>query len=279
MGAIQQLLMSYKVASSGNQPYTAAFLTATSIADATIISALNQLEIDLTAAGLIDYSNPSTNKFNALYPMVGGTASTHKYNFLDAQDTDGAFRLTFNGGLTHSSTGILPNGTNGYADTHLSPSGDFTVNDTHLSFYSRTNDTGNGGSEFSVYDGSGYLWGLSILYSGIGTISDMYYGSGANRLVVSNSDSRGFYTGSRTSSTAHATYKNGSSVGSESNTNVISLQSANLYLFAINLGGTAILPSTKECAFASAGVGLDSTENTDFYNAVQDFQTTLSRQV
>ena len=273
MGASQQLLMSYKVASSGNQPYTAAFLTATSIADATIISALNQLEIDLTAAGLIDYNNPSTNKFNAIYPMVGGTASTHKYNFLDAQDTDAAFRLTFSGGWTHSSTGALPNGTNGYADTHLSCSDNMTVNSTHLSFYSRT--SAGSKANYQIYDGS-FSMALAIRYGGLGIISDQYLSA---RIIVSNSDGQGFYVGTRQNSTSHVVYKNGVSQGTSGITNSESLADLDFYLCCLNFNGSPSEYTDQECAFTSIGAGLDGTENTDFYNAVQDFQTTLGRQV
>ena len=81
---------------------TTAWIAATGETDTTIISALNTLETDLTTYGL-------TAKIKALYPMVGGTAAKHKFNFMDARDTDAAYRLTFNGGWTHSSTGALPN--------------------------------------------------------------------------------------------------------------------------------------------------------------------------
>jgi hypothetical protein len=37
--------------------------------------------------------------------------------------------------------------------------------------------------------------------------------------------------------------------------------------------------SSKQCAFSSIGDGLSSAEATNFYNIVQAFQTTLSRQV
>ena len=52
----------------------------------------------------------------ALYPFVGGTATSHKFNLKDPRDLDAAFRLQFNGGWTHNSNGVTPNGTNGYAD-------------------------------------------------------------------------------------------------------------------------------------------------------------------
>ena len=70
---------------------TTAFLAATGITDTTIANALNAMDLALIAAGL-------DTKMYALYPIVGGTATTHKYNFMNPADTDAAFRLTFSGG-------------------------------------------------------------------------------------------------------------------------------------------------------------------------------------
>ncbi len=36
-------------------------------------------------------------KIKAIYPMIGGVASSHKYNLKDPRDLDAAFRLTFSG--------------------------------------------------------------------------------------------------------------------------------------------------------------------------------------
>lgn len=102
----------------GNTPRVAAFLTATGITDATIISALNTMDSALISAGLLP-SGTGAGKIKALYPFVGGSASTHKYNFVDPRDLDAAFRLSFNGGWTHSANGAAGNGTNTNANTYF----------------------------------------------------------------------------------------------------------------------------------------------------------------
>jgi hypothetical protein len=101
---------------SANTARTTAFLTATGITDQTIIDALNAMDNSLISAGLLP-SGTGAGKIKALYPFVGATAGTHKFNFVDPRDLDAAFRLTFNGGWTHNSNGVLPNGTNAYGDT------------------------------------------------------------------------------------------------------------------------------------------------------------------
>ena len=60
---------------------TTAFATATGITDATILGALNTFDL-----GLI--SNSLDTKMKAVYPFLGGTASTHKYNFMNAVDNN-----------------------------------------------------------------------------------------------------------------------------------------------------------------------------------------------
>jgi hypothetical protein len=52
-----------------------------------------------------------------------------------------------------------------------------------------------------------------------------------------------------------------------------------LYLGAANGGGTALYFSTKQYAFCSIGNGLNATNQSNFYTAVQTFNQTLSRQV
>jgi hypothetical protein len=92
-----------------------AFINASGVTDITTIYAVNDLVISMKADG-------TWAKMKAIYPLVGGTATTHKFNLKDPRDLDVAFRLSFLGGWTHSSNGILPNGLNGYADTFLTPS-------------------------------------------------------------------------------------------------------------------------------------------------------------
>ena len=51
--------------------------------------------------------------------MVGGTATTTKWNLKDPRDSDAAYRLIFKGTPVYASTGVLFPTTADYADTHL----------------------------------------------------------------------------------------------------------------------------------------------------------------
>jgi len=104
-------------------PDAQAFLTAAAITDPTITSAIDTLVVDLKGYGI-------WNKMKAIYPFVGGTASSHKFNLKDPRDLDAAFRLVFIGGWTHSVNGVQGNLTNAFADTYLVPSTNFFIVDT-----------------------------------------------------------------------------------------------------------------------------------------------------
>lgn len=248
---------------------TTAFATATGITDTTILNALNTFDTGLISNGL-------ATKMKALYPMVGGTATTHKYNFMDARDVNAAFRLQFSGGGVHSLTGYKPNGTNAYADTFYNPyyQGD-SANSGHLSYYSRTDSNA---TEIEI--GSRTNW-LAYNFLEIRTAGFTY--PVINQLTAStsfaDSNSIGFYLANRTSSTV----LNGWKSGVKKVSSIVGAADVSYYpifIGALNVNGVSTTNySTKECAFASIGSGLTDAEALTFYNLVQAMQTSLSRQV
>lgn len=242
-----------------------AFITAAGITDSTQKSAIETLVTDLKGYGI-------WTKMKAIYPFVGGTATTHKYNLKDPQDTDGAFRLVFYGGWTHSSTGALPNGSNAYANTKYNPNVSGSLNSGHLSYYSRTNSNL---TEVEIGAQSGP--GSSLLE--IRTSGTTYSIINSNTyMTYSDANSLGFYKANRTASNVTNAWKNGVKLVDSSLTSS-ALVNNEIYLGAFNNGGNISFYSTKECAFASIGDGLTDTEAGNFYTAVNAFNTTLSRNV
>ena len=245
------------------------FITAANITDSTQKSAIETLVTDLKTYGL-------WTKMKAIYPFVGGTASTHKWNLKDPRDLDAAFRLTFSGGWTHSSTGVLPNGTNAYANTGLTPNAVLSQNSTHISVYSRTNISG-----FDVDIGcqdSGGTKSLYILpfYAGSYFFSKLNSSTQVNYSSMPNS--LGLLSTSRIVSNQYSLYKNGTNLITGAS-NSDGLSPVNISLSAFNNNGSISDYSRRELAIASIGDGLNATESANFYTAVQAFQTTLGRQV
>jgi len=247
----------------------AAFFTATGITDATQKSAVNQLVLDLKSYNI-------WSKMKAIYPMVGGTSTTHKYNLKDPQDTNGAFRLSFSTGWTHASTGATPNGS-AYANTFLNPNAQtFGQNEGSYGIYSRTSRGGNNGLQHGVLDTGKYT--LLIIWGTSSTIENFH--NNTTSTLISTANSQGFFQMSRTSST-NTFHTKGSTV------NTVSLTSAgvpngNFYFGARNnvISSTVDAYDSVEIAFGYiAKDGLTSSQLTDFNTAVQAMQTTLSRNV
>lgn len=243
---------------------------------ATQKTACNTLVTDLKGYGI-------WTKLKAVYGFLGGTAGAHKWNWKNPADTDAAFRLSFLGGWTHSDTGALPSGTNGYADTFIIPNSVFSANNAHGSFYSRSNTAQAARHSFGCYDTSGQpIFSLALNYnSGL----NLYTGMGdLNYLVsgIANTNTTGFYVSSRAANNNLFLQKNGTTVGSNTNTVVVNSFPSlrKLLISAINPSGLAVSEfDDKQVAFASFGDGLTSTQASNLYTAVQAFQTTLSRNV
>jgi hypothetical protein len=256
---------SIAVASGGaSDPDAQAFITAASITDATEISAVDQLVIDLKSYNI-------WTKMKAIYPVLGGSASSHAVNLV----TPGTYNLTFSTGWTHASTGMTPNGA-AYADSSLIPSSVLSQNSKHISFYSRTNTTG-AEVEIGSATGAGASDAGSLLE--IRTTNTTYFriNSAITYITYVDSDSRGFYVGNRTASNVINGWRNSTKVANGT-TASNGLSTRSIWIGGLNQASTPFY-STKQCAFASIGDGLTDTEAANFYTAVNAYQTTLSRNV
>jgi len=254
---------------AGTDPDAQAFIDATGISG-TDATAINDLVVGLKA-------DNTWNKFKVIYPMVGGTATTMKYNLVDPQDTDAAYRITYNGTNTFDSNGVTFGGTTlDYGNCHIILSGSaFTLNSGHLSIYNRT--AGANGAFFGARDTSGTTNSSTILINDLSSSFSGYCGpSLANRGTVSKS--QGFIVVSRTGSAYEETSIDGTVelIYTGASTALTELE---FYIGARNFNNVVSLPTPYNCAFASAGDELSASEVASVYTRVQDFQTTLGRQV
>lgn len=249
-------------------PDVEAFLTATAITDATIVYAINILVLALK-------SNNLWTKFYALYPFVGGSATTHKYNLKNPLDTNAAFRLSFSGGWTHSANGALPNGTTGYAQTFLNENTTCTLNDIHISVYSRTNASG---TNFDIGNYNGATAGSNI---GCRRADGRFYpqmqvDAGGTTFAVA--DSLGLFVGNRTNSTSTRNWAKGA-LKIDASTNSVSKANVTFFLGALSVNDSPFYYAARQYAFASIGSGLSDADLANLDNIVTTFQTTLGRNV
>jgi len=247
----------------GVDPDAQAFITAAAITDPTQQAAINTLVVDLKGYSI-------WTKMKALYPFVGGTASSNSFNLRNTAQ----FQITWNGGVTHNSNGVTFNGTNGYGNTGYNLSTNSTITNISGGVYNRS--TGNTGASFGAINAGFQGLQLSIKFSDNNT----YYG--ANDFILTGSgnhvsDRRGFFIVNRESLTSKRFYRNGASItsanpgGNDANPNTNVLLGAR--------GAQIDSYDSGNYAFHFLGDTLTPTEAANFYTAVQAFQTTLGRQV
>jgi hypothetical protein len=222
-------------------------------------NAINQLVIDLKSKGL-------WASMKAVYPMVGASAAACSQNLKSS-----SFTGTFSSGWTFASTGATPNGINAYMDPDLNISTNLSLNSTHYSYYSRTNIIAG-----QVEMGASTSTTASYL---IFNFSNQAFSAINSLQVFRNTPATpttGLLIGSRISSSQEKYYTNNvNQTNVNSSTTLLNLK---IFIGCYNNGGPALF-SSKQCAFASIGDGLTDTQASDFYTAVQAFQTTLSRQL
>ena len=197
-----------------------------------------------------------------------------KYNLKDPRDVDAAFRLVFNGGWTHSSTGATSNGTNGYADTKLNPLSVFSTNYASYGVYWR--------NTFSVAQTNiigcctvtnrfdlGYDNGVLVPFTT----------NGANNTNTGvDTDNRGLLVSTRQGLNTSKLFRNAILKVNTSSTFTAN-PNLNFYFAARNNSPIDYFANNQNIAFGHIGDGLTDTEASNLYTRVQAFQTALSRQV
>ena len=210
------------------------------------------------------------NLTKAIYPMVGASAAACAQNLKSS-----SFTITFTSGWTFASTGATPNGTSAYAETFINPSIDLQQNSTHLSYYSRTNTTDSPVRvDIGLKSGNNTTLYLSCrLNNSFGPLCNIN-NLGVN-VLSSLSNSLGFYLGTRIVSSERKLFANNSLIDTYTTSSVTPSNDV------IVLGRNYLQSeyTDRQCAFSSIGDGLTDTQASNFYTAVQAFQTTLGRQV
>jgi hypothetical protein len=267
--AVSGLYLGGNLLFPSTDPDAQAFITATGISG-TDADAINQLVLDLKSYSLWD-------KMLVIYPFIGGTSTTNSYNLKDTS----TFQITWFGTVTHSTNGVQGDGVTGYGETGFVPS---VVNATtpittsfHGSAYSRTAAT-NSGAAYGVDSGVPQFQMLIKRTTG-NFLSDNY--TEAVRINVPYADtSQGLFVSSRTSQTLVTDYRNTTSLATNTGAvNTTALPTIEVFVLGANFFGSAVDYETRQIAWESFGTGLDSTDVSNLYTAVQAYQTALGRQV
>lgn len=217
--------------------------------------AVNQLVLDMKDDGI-------WTKMKAIYPMVGASQEACSQNLKSS-----SFTGTFTTGWTFASTGVTSNGTSAYFNTQLNCNTTLSQ-ERHFSIYNRFNSSTGSVSIGAILD-------PNYDYIGLGNFNTWQLGTSASdRCRPTGGSNMAFFLLTSLGSNA-SMYYNGTAINSKAAAN-FNKPNAN---FSIGCAPINSNFQKVDCAFASIGDGLTNTEASNFYTAVQAFQTTLSRQV
>lgn len=241
---------------------------------ATEKTAVNDLVVQLK-------SDASWGSMYFLYPFVGGTASSCKWNLKNPVDTDAGYRITWQNpsNATFSAEGVKGDGSTFAGNTHFNPS-TFGGNERHLSVYT------NQASSVAGYD-------MGCNAPGVGN----------NNVIITNFNNNTSYAGFGNFQTANNTtgvghiagtwfnsggsnpaklYINGSKVAEGTSTPTD--YNRPIAIFGDNRSGdtngfSVVEESARRIATISLGEYFTDSGMSDFYDAIQTFNTTLGREV
>jgi hypothetical protein len=227
--------------------------------------AVTQLVRDLKSYGI-------WTLMKAIYPMVGASAAACAQNLKSS-----SFTGAFTAGWTFASTGVTGDGTSAYMDTN------FVISE-QLNYLSQS----YGIYKQSVQSGTSCDFGVSYdnAINGVGMFLNLGYNY-INTFVLdqqmASSLASGNYILNRNGSAVKKLFRNGSLFDSKTDdyttANDYDYLGYSVWLGGRNDFGSLVFPTNTTTSFFSIGDGLTDTEASNFYTAVQTFQTSLSRQV
>ena len=250
------------------------FVEVAGLTDETQILAINSLVLGLK-------SNNLWTKMQAIYPFVGGTAYSHKWNLKNTN----TFTATFIGALEHNSFGVGSGSlANGYISSNFNDLTDFVniSSSVHASAYVTTENGAAGrlqlfwNTQTTAYGQTGLNYQASP--NNLGAVAQAY-GDNTGMNASSLGTSLGFNAVTRTTSTlSNFYYKTPAQTLTLSN-NAIFQRNATQNPIRFLGGFYGNQGQSAAIGFASIGEGLSSTDIDNLYTLVQAYQTTLGRNI
>jgi hypothetical protein len=256
----------YPVAvAAGNDPDAQAFIDASGISGSDA-SAINTLVVALKNTGSL------WDKLYVAYPFIGATTSSFKWNLKDT----GSYSASFVNNPVASTTGIQFNGTSNYLDTNYSIVSNVTSS-FHLSYYKRTGRNTGDNIDMGAFNESTSR-GLFLASQLTPTLSR------ARQYSTAMDNSAAPYTGSFmvTADTTHSSlYKGSTEVSTIALSNPGALSTGSITLGGMRTTQNGSVPywASGSYAFMTIGQHISGSDATNFTTIIQNYQTTLGRQV
>jgi hypothetical protein len=252
---------------SATVAYQAAIASAGGTISNASIVAIDALVKGLKADGL-------WSLLHEIYPFAGNfTAALVKLKTVTAQPT--LTNVNFVSGDYNEASGLKGNGTSKYLKTGYISGTDGVLNSASAGYWNF--DTTEGQMAFGANDGTSTHQFLAPRGGGDGgkLFSDCYAG---NRVTSAASVAAfRFLSMSRTSSTSHIGFANGTSIGSNTTANTEARPTREYYLFARNFNLTPDGYSAYRMSFCFFGLGLTNPQMLSLYNRVLAYCQAMGR--
>lgn len=209
-----------------------------------------------------------------VYPTIGGTATSHKYNLSDPSK----FVATFYGGWTHDGSGAQPNGTNAYmtTTTGLFTNMTYSMESATFGFDSKTDIDG---LYLDMYASDGARPNIVLYGRNLGSAYSQFDYSGTNS-IHSITDSQGLYILNRINVNLYELHKENEFVGSVAKPSSHEVTSSPLH--GSGYAGGKYSPRKRTLTFGACkpqGIigGFTPVERTDFTTHWRNFDNSLNR--
>lgn len=249
-----------------NDPDVVSYLNRQSAAGTVLTDAQKSAYARLVAA--LKTANAWTDLIEGA-PQLGGTAAAH------AILMKGGAAL-FVGSPTQNSTGTLLNGTTQYIKTGIIASVALSNNSYCFMYYSGAS-TGFGSPEhvMGAYDSNSAYLALTARDSGGSAL--FYASSSTSGLSIANVDGSQLITGNRYSATDALIARNTTTLLSSSTANTGTLPNREIYVGALNNGGSPGFYTNKPCKGWFIFKGLSATKLLAAQQAIINYETDLGR--
>lgn len=246
------------------------FIAANGVTDTTYINSLNTLVVYLK-------TNNIYNRIQAWW-IFFGDASQSKFNFKNPIDSNGAFRLTFNGGGTINNDGFLCNGVNSFANTYFSPSLNQDLNNNGITLICGTNNPSASGDviELGAYNTGSFLSTL-VVKTDNGTLTR---GSALNDVSLAArstgiDEARGIFTGSKLVSNINKLYRNSTLIATGGGGG--NLPTVSFYIGTMNFSNSPYGYSNQRLQQTIIHEGLNDDEISVLHYGLNIFEDSLGR--
>ena len=246
---------------------TITYIEAAGITDRVEVAAVNQLVKDLKGTGSTTNNTDVWTGLTAIYPVSPTSLAAAAYNLKDPA----AFEITWFNSPTHSSSGVIFNGSSQYGDCNIAPD-DGSQDDHSYGINFKTVAAGNKSFMGARTTTPSNFYNTITEFSG-----DVYWAvNNASGFNFAGTLTAAHYVANRDSSTTSNLYRDAIDISTQDVAST-GVSAFDYFIGAQNIAGSATFYTNGTVDFAHIGAGLTANQAKDLYDAITTYNTALSR--